>query len=130
MQLKIEGTKEHKGFLLKEPAVLNGSILVLTGRNGSGKTRLIESLQNQCSMVSIGDELINTQDVRLVAQSSLSPSVGSNYNDAQFQAKITASLQLYDRIKNDLNSPYDQNKSQQYNRGREGGLDYESLFTK
>ncbi|MEC8011361.1 MAG: ATP-binding protein [Pseudomonadota bacterium] len=128
MQLKIEGTKEHKGFLLKEPAVLNGSILVLTGRNGSGKTRLIESLQNQCSMVSIGDEPVNTQDVRLVAQSSLNPSIGSNYNDAQFQTKITASLQLYDRIKNDLNSPYDQNKSQQYNRGRAGGLDYESLF--
>lgn len=128
MQLKIEGKKEHKGFLLKAPAVLNGSILVLTGRNGSGKTRLIESLQNQCSMVSIGDELVNTQDVRLVAQSSLNPSIGSNYNDAQFQAKVTASLQLYDKIKNDLNSPYDQNKSQQFNRGREGGLDYESLF--
>ena len=128
MQLKIEGKTEHKGFLLKEPAVLNGNILVLTGRNGSGKTRLIESLQNQCSMISIGDEIVNTKDVRLVEQSSLNPSIGSNYNDAQFQTKITGSLQLYDRIKNDLNSPYDQNKSQQYNRMRDSGLDYESLF--
>lgn len=128
MQLKIEGKTEHKGFLLKEPAVLNGNILVLTGRNGSGKTRLIESLQNQCSMISIGDEIVNTKDVRLVEQSSLNPSLGSNYNDAQFQTKITGSLQLYDRIKNDLNSPYDQNKSQQYNRMRDSGLDYESLF--
>ena len=128
MQLEIGGVKEHNGFLLKDPVILNGGILVLTGKNGSGKTRLIESLQNQCSTVSIEGLAVDAKDVRLVAQNALTPSIGSNYNDAQFQTKITASLQLYDQIKNDLNSPYDSNKSQQYNRGREGGLDYESLF--
>ncbi|WP_272968640.1 AAA family ATPase [Alteromonas australica] len=128
MQLEIGGVKEHNGFLLKDPVILNGGILVLTGKNGSGKTRLIESLQNQCSSVSIEGLAVDAKDVRLVAQNALTPSIGSNYNDAQFQTKITASLQLYDRIKNDLNSPYDSNKSQQYNRGRAGGLDYESLF--
>jgi ABC-type multidrug transport system ATPase subunit len=128
VQLEIVGVKEHNGFILKAPVFLNGGILVLTGKNGSGKTRLIESLQNQCSTVSIDGLAVDVKDVRLVAQNTLTPNIGSNYSDVQFQTKITASLQLYDQIKNDLNSPYDPNKAQRFNRGREGGLDYESLF--
>jgi ABC-type multidrug transport system ATPase subunit len=128
VQVTIDGVKEHNGFLLKAPVILSGDILVLTGTNGSGKTRLIESIQNQCSMVSIGGLAVDPKDVQLVAQNALTPHIGSNYNDAQFQSKITASLQLYDQIKNDFNSPYDSNKSMQYNRGREGSLDYKSLF--
>ncbi len=128
MQLKLEGAKEHKGFQLQNPITLDESILVLTGKNGSGKTRLLESMQNRSTAVNLNDSLIANQDIRLVPQSSLTPNFGQNYNDAQFQSKITASLQLFDRIKSDLDLPYEQQKKQQYNMGREGGLDYESLF--
>lgn len=129
MTLKFEGVKEHKGFQLQGSFILDESILVLTGRNGSGKTRLLESIQNRSTAVYLNDALIeHHQDIRLVAQSSLNPNFGANYNDAQYQNKITATLQLYDGIKNDLDLPYNQQKKQQYDGGRQGGLDYQSLF--
>ncbi len=128
MQLKIEGIQDHKGFLLNKAAILSGKVHVLTGRNGSGKTRLIESLQNQYSTVSIDNVIISAQDVTLVQQNTLNPNFGSHYNDAQYQARITATLQLYDIIKDDLNHPFDHNKVMAYNRRQENGLDYKSLF--
>lgn len=128
MQLKLEGLKEHKGFKLKKPITLDESILVLTGKNGSGKTRLLESMQNSSTVINLTDSLIANKDIRLVQQSSLIPNFGQNYNDAQFQGKVTASLQLFDRIKNDLDLPYEQQKNHSHNWGREVGLDYESLF--
>lgn len=128
MSLKFEGTKEHKGFQLQGSVILDESILVLTGRNGSGKTRLLESIQNRSTVVHLNDSLIENQEIRLVPQSNLNPNFGVNYNDVQYQNKITATLQLYDRIKNDLDLPYNQQKNQQHNRGQERGLDYKSLF--
>jgi len=128
VSLKFEGTKEHKGFQLQGSVILDESILVLTGRNGSGKTRLLESIQNRSTVVHLNDSLIENQEIRLVPQSNLNPNFGVNYNDVQYQNKITATLQLYDRIKNDLDLPYNQQKNQQHNRGQERGLDYKSLF--
>lgn len=128
MQLRVEGEKEHKGFCLKEPAILAGGIIVLTGRNGSGKSRLLESIQNNSSKSYLNNELVATKEITLVAHSNLTPNFGQNYNDAQFQNKITATLQLYDRIKADLVAPYDQNKAEVHIRNREGALSYPSLF--
>ncbi|EKT4489581.1 ATP-binding protein [Shewanella algae] len=128
MQFKVQGEKDNKGFLLERPVVFDGNIIVLTGKNGSGKTRFIESIKNQCSTAFIDDEIINPQDVRVVPQASLNPNFGPNYNDAQYQQKITASLQLFDRIKDDLKHELDRKKIQDHSRMREGGLDYESLF--
>ncbi|WNJ95023.1 AAA family ATPase [Vibrio ruber] len=128
MKLEISGVKEHKGFLLKSPVCLNGDILILTGKNGSGKTRLIESLQNKHSIVSIEDLNVDAKDIQLVEQNTLIPNIGSNYTDASFQRKLTSTCQFYDQIKNDLNFPYDSSKAQRYNIPMEADLDYESLF--
>jgi ABC-type cobalamin/Fe3+-siderophores transport system ATPase subunit len=125
--LKFKGEKEHKGFQLQESFTLDESILVLTGRNGSGKTRLLESIQNSSTLVYLNGSLIENQDIKLVPQSSLNPDLGVNYNDAQHQNKISATLKLYDAMKSDLCLPYKQQKVQKYY-GREECLDYESLF--
>lgn len=128
VQLKLEGAKEHKGFQFRSSILLEESIMVLTGRNGSGKTRLLESIQNTSTTVFIDGFPIEQQDIRLVAQASLNPNFGANYNDAQYQNKITATLQFYDLMKNDLATPFNKAKIQQHIRSREGALDYESLF--
>ncbi|WP_182036482.1 ATP-binding protein [Vibrio diabolicus] len=128
MQLKLEGAKEHKGFQLQNTITLDESILVLTGKNGSGKTRLLESMQNGSTVVKLNDKIITNQNITLVSQSSLTPNFGQNYNDAQFQRKITATLQLFDLIKSELDLPYEQQKNQPYNIDREEGLTHESLF--
>ncbi|KOY34060.1 ATP-binding protein [Vibrio parahaemolyticus] len=129
MEIQLKGTNEYNGFLLEKTAVLNNKITVLTGKNGSGKTRLIESIQNRHTSTYIDGNLIENKDIRYVKQASLNPNFGANYNDTQYQNKITSTLQLYDRIKNDLDLPLDPQKAQSYMRsGDNNGLRYDQLF--
>ena len=86
--LVIKGIKEFKGFLLKEDIELESDIVVLTGRNGSGKTRLLESIMNRSSEVFIDGQVLSKLEVSMIAQTALHPNFGAAYNDAQFERKI------------------------------------------
>jgi len=126
--LSVTGQQDYNGFILSKPFVHNGNLVVLTGRNGCGKTRLLESITKQNSIVNLACEQLVHQDIMLVEQAKLTPNFGGAYNDAQFQSKITSTLQLFDRVKNDFDSPFDQSKSRNSGRGHDGGLPYESLY--
>lgn len=128
MPICISGKNEHNGFILSEPFVHNGNLVVLTGRNGCGKTRLLESIQNNMSSVLLDGQEITNQEILLVDQAKLNPNFGGNYNDSQFQAKITSSLQLFDRVKSDFDSPFDPSKARNQGRMQDPSLPYESLF--
>ncbi|ELB8603637.1 AAA family ATPase [Vibrio cholerae] len=128
MEIEIKGSREHKGFIVQKTTVINQEIVVLTGKNGSGKTRFLESLQNQSSVISIDGVVVSNPDVMLVGHSALNPNFGGGYDDTQFQSKVTSTLQLFDRIKHEFDLPFDANKAQQYNRDRYSGLDYVSLY--
>ncbi|MCU8560331.1 ATP-binding protein [Vibrio vulnificus] len=128
MPLSVTGQQDYNGFILSKPFVHNGNLVVLTGRNGCGKTRLLESIQKQQSIVNLAGEQLTHQDIMFVEQTKLTPNFGGAYNDAQFQSKITATLQLFDRFKVDFDSPFDLNKARSSGRGHEGGLPYESLY--
>lgn len=128
MLLRIIGQKEYNGFILSQSFEHNGNLVVLTGRNGCGKTRLLESIVKQQSIVNLADQPVTAKDIMFVEQSKLTPSFGNGYNEAQFQSKITATLQLFDRNKNDFDSPFDNRKAQNNSRSIAGGLPYESLY--
>jgi ABC-type cobalamin/Fe3+-siderophores transport system ATPase subunit len=126
--ITISGQKEHNGFILSEPFIHHGNLVVLTGRNGCGKSRLLESIQKHLSIVDLGGQTITNQEVMLVGQAQLTPNFGGAYNDAQFQAKITSSLQMFDRVKKDFDSPFSPEKARSQGRMQEAALPYESLF--
>ncbi len=128
VSIKFTGVTDYNGFLLSEQFSHSGELIVLTGRNGSGKTRLIESIQKQSSTVEFGGERLTSQEIMLVAQSSLNPNFGGAYNDAQYQTRITSSLQLYDRVKSEFDMPLDINRARSSVRLHEGSIPYESLY--
>jgi len=128
VQLSVSGEKNHNGFILAEPFIHHGNLIVLTGRNGCGKTRLLESIQKNMSVVDLGGERLTNQEIMLVEQALLTPNFGGAYNDAQFQIKITSSLQMFDRVKNDFDSPFDMDKARNQGCMSEGALPYESLY--
>lgn len=136
MSLIISGKKDYNGFILSEPFVhSNGNLIILTGRNGSGKTRLLESIQKNMSEVDLDGQRITTQEVKLVGQAQLTPNFGGAYNDAEFQTKITSSLQMFNQCKKDFDSPYSLEKARRHDniradmmQGAGASLPYESLF--
>jgi len=125
--LSLSSQKDHNGFILSEPFVYHGNLVVLTGRNGCGKTRLLESIQKNISIVDIKGEQLTAQEIMLVEQAKLTPNLGGKYNDAQFQTKITSTLQMYDQVKNGLDQPFSMENASNYVRMQEGSIPYESL---
>lgn len=128
MPLNLVGQNEHNGFILSEPVAFHNDIVVLTGKNGCGKTRFLESIQKNMSLTEINGEKLSPQDIILVGQANLTPSFGGAYSDSQFQTKITSTLQMYDRIKDQLDNPFSQDSARSYSRMQEGGIPYESLY--
>ena len=127
MPITVSGQTVHNGFLLTKPFSHEGSLIVLTGRNGCGKTRLLESIQKQMSVVDLGDVRLINREIKLVGQAQLQPNFGGVYNDAHFQTKITSSLQMFNHIKKDFDSPYSHDRAGSYGRMYESSLPYETL---
>ncbi|EPC4025541.1 ATP-binding protein [Aeromonas salmonicida] len=127
MPLNLVGQREHKGFILSEPFVFHNSLVVLTGKNGCGKTRLLESILNNTSLSEINGKKLLHEEIILVNQEGLTPSFGGTYNDAEFQTKIKSTLQMYDQVKIQLDAPFSQDIARDYERLRDGGIPYESL---
>ncbi|HFI5644063.1 TPA: AAA family ATPase [Raoultella planticola] len=105
MQLKIHCNSNYKGFSLKEPALLKNKIIVLTGKNGSGKTRFLESLNNMQSVAYLNDTIIPSNKIRFITQLELHPSFGRGYNHAHQQEILRQTLEVYDGIKSDMANP-------------------------
>ncbi len=128
MAICLKGIKGHNGFLLENESTLGEDISVLIGKNGSGKTRILESIREQLTSVEIDGQKLQRTDIVLIESASLIPNLGTVYNDTQFQQKITSTLQLYDRIKATLDKPYDSSRAQSHGRGgNKDALDPESL---
>ncbi|MFT6909415.1 MAG: ABC-type cobalamin/Fe3+-siderophores transport system ATPase subunit [Oleiphilaceae bacterium] len=128
MSLSLIGKQDHNGFLLLEPFNPLGHLIVLTGRNGCGKTRLLESIHKSFTTVEIEGEQLTNQEIMIVGQDKLTPNFGNTYNDGQFQTKITSSLRMFERVKKEFDSPFNSQLAQNQGRMHEEGLPYESLF--
>lgn len=134
MLIKLENIKEYNGFKLQSSVNLDEKIVVLTGRNGSGKTRLLEGIQNNSISFHLNDSLLERQGIRLVAQSSLiQPQASARYTDSNQQNQLTATLQYYHQIKSDFDTLTDTKTPSHHRRmmdgrGEEMGLDYESIL--
>ncbi len=128
MTLRITGLQVHNGFLLSEPSHHLGNLVVLTGKNGCGKTRLLESIQKSFTSVEMDGEQLTNQEIMFLGQDKLIPNLGGEYNDGSFQTKIASTLQVFDQIKTDLDSPF--NPEKPANRGHMSpeSLPYESLY--
>lgn len=105
MHLNVNSKNEFKGFKLNNSLHSEENIIVITGKNGSGKSRFLESIKNNNSEAYIDTNLLNSREIEFLEQSKLTPNFGSLYDDRQYQSKITATLQTFDTIKQHLDKP-------------------------
>lgn len=74
MSLIIEGLNPLKGFLLKKKLIISQGLTVLVGKNGSGKTRFLESLLDpKYTKISIGGDSLNVSGVKYFPREALIP---------------------------------------------------------
>ncbi|MFG6076973.1 AAA family ATPase [Erwinia sp. OPT-41] len=66
MTITLHSNREHKGFSLKSPINFDGYLCIITGKNGSGKTRLLESMRVATITTQDGIESIQTNNTALI----------------------------------------------------------------
>ncbi len=69
--LRLKTVQGYKGFCLSEELELTDSLVVLTGRNGVGKTRFFESIKGLHTEVGFNGEVLGADNIVLVKQSEL-----------------------------------------------------------
>src|SRR6218665_1169518 len=99
MKLEIVFNTQYKGYKPKSPVIFDAPIIVLTGRNGSGKSRLLEGLQKSVYKATLNNEELKQADIRVVPHTALTPRSGGDYDDSVHENKIRAILKDYDGMK-------------------------------
>ncbi len=126
MSIEIRGQAKHKDFLLEKPVVFNENIILLTGRNGSGKTRFLESIKNQCSTTHIQENQVNPTDIILIMDASVILKSKEQYNDENHRKYIDTCLHLFDQYKTHIDSPAGAQEPEPLRRST-SDIDYYSL---
>ncbi|EGT5682553.1 ATP-binding protein [Cronobacter turicensis] len=103
MKISITSRSTYKGFFLSEPIVFNGFLCVITGKNGSGKTRLLESIVNDDADLCIDGELVPSRRISLIDISNEKPNVLSPYFNYDLSRKLAESVFILIREYEDSN---------------------------
>lgn len=109
--LNIVGSAEYKGFVLQKSFEVDGHVVVLTGKNGVGKTRFLESIKERSTKVFYRERELNSSDIVFLAQSSLIPAFGLGYNDDAYLSRVKSTIEYFIRNKQDFIDPYDEDKA-------------------
>ncbi|WP_197736199.1 ATP-binding protein [Klebsiella michiganensis] len=126
MTIEIRGQQKYKDFLLEQPVVFNEKIILLTGKNGSGKTRFLESIKNKCSTTYIDTNQVSLTDIILIQDIGVDLKSKDQYNDANHRKYIETCLQLFDQYKTHIDSPEGVQEPEALRRST-SDIDYESL---
>ncbi|WP_157937772.1 AAA family ATPase [Vibrio splendidus] len=131
MALELVGVNDVNGFKLSDNVVIENDLIILTGQNGSGKTRLLSSIHGAHTQVKVDGKLIEVDKIQLVNNAALKPNFSGGYQDAAYNAKRTSTLAFYDQHKHIFDLPFDANKARQFDHiGRnDGALNYAQLYT-
>lgn len=109
--LTVVGDSEYKGFSMRKTIRVEGRIVVLTGKNGVGKTRFLESIKHLSTRVHSLEGELSSSDIVLLTQSALMPSFGQGYNDDTYVARVRNTIEYFIRDRQDFIDPYDERKS-------------------
>jgi energy-coupling factor transporter ATP-binding protein EcfA2 len=105
--MMIEGINELKGFILKKPICFKGNIIVMTGKNGGGKTRFLESLKTINSKTIYNGMTLTTEEIFLLEHGALTPSFNFSYDDSDHVAKVKHAVDYFKKNKEIFVEKYD-----------------------
>lgn len=104
MKITVTGAEIHKGFLLESPVIFNNNIIVLTGKNGSGKTRFLESISNRKSIVFADDIKTPLDNISFLPLNSLNINIKNDYSDGLYEQHLADAIIAFDIVKKSLDN--------------------------
>jgi ABC-type branched-subunit amino acid transport system ATPase component len=105
--LLFSGVREQKGFVLTENFRCENNLVVLTGKNGAGKTRFLEAVENGAILTARDGDSIEVGSIKLLRLSALIPNFGSSMGDAYYQSRASQTAAYFESSRDKFNSPFD-----------------------
>ncbi|MCV4290684.1 AAA family ATPase [Pseudomonas capsici] len=78
--MKFKSYRELKGFQLAEEFEFDRNVLYLTGKNGVGKTRFLQSLVSGDTVVSIEGKRVERNEVKFISQADIIPNIHGRFS--------------------------------------------------
>lgn len=92
----------------------NENVMILTGVNGAGKTRMLHCLIQGNILFSIDGEELNPGDMKFISPDALKPNFESFFNSNEFEARRRASMEYFEKNRQVFNQLYDEEHARQH----------------
>lgn len=129
--LRIIGKSPYKGFMIKDTLSVDSDILVLTGKNGSGKTRFLEGVGELSSVIELEGVEVHRTEVLLLGQASLVSTLKDGYRDYDYVNRVKQTADYFESRKKIFVDPYvferAQSSLQEIQMAQYSGLPYGKL---
>ena len=102
--MRLEQTEEHKGLRLKVPMSLSGKVVAIIGRNGAGKSRLLEAIaEGKINVISEEQTIARDQILHLTTE-RLQPSVVFGFDPVKYRDEVGLAKVMYRQHRGKFNA--------------------------
>lgn len=95
MYTSLSSINRYKGFELEPPFTFSDYLCLVTGRNGAGKTRLLEGIVNNAIQVTIDESQIGQSQTTILNMDIDNRNILINYYDKEYAKHLSQSLRLF-----------------------------------
>lgn len=92
MNISLNSVNRYKGFELESPITFLDYLCLVTGRNGAGKTRLLEGIVNNSIQVIIDDSQVYQNQVTLLNMDIDNRNILVNYSNNNYAQNLSHSI--------------------------------------
>ncbi len=131
--LIFSGVREHKGLGLKKDFKCVSDLIVLTGKNGAGKTRFLEGVESGAIVATHNGAEVGAGSIKRLPLSALMPSFGNTMGEAYYRTRAIETVAYFERSREVFNLPYNSGLDvagfAPMGRGQVSALGYRDLYS-
>jgi ABC-type branched-subunit amino acid transport system ATPase component len=128
MSIELTQKNPYKNLMLGNPVSMTGELCAIIGKNGAGKTRLLEAVKENQIQISLDGTQISQQDIAYFNMQTIKPALQMGFNRVKFQEEIRIAAQVYDQNRAVFSGDRSAVIGQLNNRGRNEHLNVLALY--
>lgn len=105
--LLFRGVREHKGFNLAKDFNCKNDLVILTGKNGAGKTRFLEGVESGAIIAIHNGVDLGVGSIKRLPLSALIPNFGNSMGEAYYQSRVSQTVAYFEGSREIFNRPFD-----------------------
>lgn len=128
ISMEIKQNNPHKNLMLSHPVEMSGNVCAIIGKNGSGKTRFLEAINENKIQIHLDGKPIDKSEIAYFNMQTLKPALQMGFDRVKFQEEIRTAAHIYDQNRAVFSKDRATVLSQISNRGRNEHLNVLALY--